>query len=280
MTDANSFPAAHSKWNDPLSANLVTMDGEQWRAIRTKLSPVFSAMSTRSVLSSLQVVGDDLMSYVDQFADNEETPLEIRDMFMRYISDAISSSILGVDTAALREDHHPLMNIGQRVFREHKPRDIYFFFLIVSYSKLLRSLRMRLLPADITEHFIKTMDEAIRVRVANNNDAAPRSDLLDLLVRIEQAGCLTDDETGEVRDKITHNQLLGHAFMVFVLGFITSRMALNYGLLELAQNPQIQDRLREEVLHTLPVGQEITYDNLESMVYLQQVVDGEREDEG
>lgn len=277
VRDFKTFPSAHSKWNDPLAANLMTMEGEQWRTIRTKLSPVFSAMSTRSVLASMQTVGEDLVSHVDQFV-NSENPLNVRDLFMRYMSDAISASMLGMDTAALREENHPLMDISELMFKARSRGEMLAFFFIVSYSRFMRLLPIRIFPAAISDYFIGIMDEAMRTRVANagaGNDAA-RNDLLDLLVRIEAAGCLTDDETGEVLDKITHNQLLGHAFMTFLLGFITSRVALNFGLYELAKNAEIQKRLREEIFTAIPEGQEITYDSLESMIYLQQVVDGEK----
>lgn len=275
VREFNTFPSAHGKWNDPLTTNLLTMEGEQWRTIRTKLSPVFSKMSMRSVLGSLQTVSDDLVTYIDQFADNHENPMNVRDVFMRYISDAISSSVLGMDTGALREDNHLLMSLGERMFRMNSSRDFKIFLFVVSYSKYLRYLPIRIFPASVSDYFIRIMDEAMRARVESND--ATKNDLLDLLVRIEKAGCLTDDETGEVLGKITHNQLLGHAFMTFVFGFITSRVTLNYCLYELAMNEEIQVRLREEVLAGIPLDQEITYEKLESLVFLQQVVDGKEE---
>lgn len=274
VRDFNTFPSVHHQWNDPLAANLITMEGEQWRTIRTKLSPVFSAMSMGTVLSHMAQVNADLVTFVDQFADNPATPIDVRDLFMRYISDAISSSIFGMHTAALRQENHPLMNIAHRMFKAFGGNNgVLLMYFIISYSYIIRRLPVRIFPADISNYFIEIMDEAMRARVASND--APRNDLLDLLVRIEQAGCLTDDETGEVLGTITHNQLLGHAFMTSLLGSITSRVALNFCLYELARRPEIQQRLREEVLRAIPVDQEVTYDALEGMPYLQQVVDGE-----
>lgn len=276
VKDMQAFPSAHGKWKDPLSTNLYTMEGEQWRTIRTKLSPVFSAMSTRTVLASLQTVNVDLLNYVDQFADNRETPLNVRDLFMRYITDAISSSVLGINTASLRQDNYPLMQIGERMFQSKSRHDILIFFFVVSYSSILKKLPISILPSDISDYFISIMDEAMGARMAS--DEPPKNDLLDFLVRMERAGCLTDDETGEVLGKITHNQLLGHAFLTYLMGFMTCRVTLNFGLYELAKNTEIQNKLREEILDNFPGDQEITYDALESMTYLQRVVDGKKGD--
>lgn len=274
VRDFQHFTTAHTDSGDKLTANIFTMEGEQWRTIRTKLSPVFSAMNTRTVLTSLRGVGADLVTYVDQFANNDQEaarPIHVRDLFMRFINDTISTSIFGLDTGALRNEQHPLMTIGERMFQVRNKREMLFTFFFASYFDILKYLPIPLLPTEISRYFIGSMDDAMRARA---DEAAPKSDLLDLLMRIERAGCLTDDETGEVLGKITHNQLLGHAFLTFVLGFMTSRVALNFALYEIAKSTEIQNKLREEILVAIPADQEVQYDALESITYLQQVVDG------
>lgn len=276
VRDFQHFTTAHTDSGDTLTANIFTMEGEQWRTIRTKLSPVFSAMNTRTVLTSLRDVSADLVTYVDQFANNDDQqaprPINVRDLFMRFINDTISTSIFGLDTGALRNEQHPLMTIGERMFQVRNKREMFFTFFFASYFDILKYLPIPLLPTEISKYFIGSMDEAMRARA---DEDAPKSDLLDLLMRIERAGCLTDDETGEVLGKITHNQLLGHAFLTFVLGFMTSRVALNFALYEIAKSEQIQTKLREDILAAIPADQEVQYDALESITYLQQVVDGE-----
>lgn len=50
---------------------------------------------------------------------------------------------------------------------------------------------------------------------------------------------------------------------------------MNYALYELAQQPDLQERLREEINEVLEQSNgEITYDNIKQMPYLQQVLDG------
>jgi cytochrome P450 family 6 len=58
-------------------------------------------------------------------------------------------------------------------------------------------------------------------------------------------------------------------------GFETSSTTLSFCLYELAVNPDIQTKLREEVDVTLEkLGGQITYDGVQSMKYLSQVIDG------
>lgn len=71
------------------------------------------------------------------------------------------------------------------------------------------------------------------------------------------------------------NEIINESFAFFIAGFETSSSTLNYALLELAQNPQIQDKLRNEIQATLKKhGNQITYDSIQEMKYLDQVVLG------
>jgi cytochrome P450 family 6 len=60
-------------------------------------------------------------------------------------------------------------------------------------------------------------------------------------------------------------------------GFETSSTTLSFCLYELAVNPDIQTKLREEIDVTLEkMGGKITYDGVQSMKYLGQVIDGKK----
>jgi cytochrome P450 family 6 len=68
--------------------------------------------------------------------------------------------------------------------------------------------------------------------------------------------------------------LASQAFIFFLAGFETSSTTLSFCLYELAVNPDIQTKLREEVDATLQKFTGITYDAVQSMTYLSQVIDG------
>jgi cytochrome P450 family 6 len=60
-------------------------------------------------------------------------------------------------------------------------------------------------------------------------------------------------------------------------GFETSSTTLSFCLYELAVNPDIQTKLREEIDVTLARTKgQITYDGVQSMKYLSQVIDGKK----
>jgi len=76
--------------------------------------------------------------------------------------------------------------------------------------------------------------------------------------------------------RVTHSLIASQAFIFFAAGFETSSTALSFCLLELAINPEIQQRLSIEIDTTLKKCKGlITYDAIQSMSYMDKVVDGE-----
>lgn len=65
------------------------------------------------------------------------------------------------------------------------------------------------------------------------------------------------------------------AFVFFVAGFETSSTTGTYCLYELAQHQDMQDKLREEINQVEKEHGGLTYEAINEMAYLHQVVQGE-----
>ena len=69
---------------------------------------------------------------------------------------------------------------------------------------------------------------------------------------------------------------MAQAFAFLAAGFETSATTLSFALYELALHPEIQHRLRAEILQVLNKHNgELTYDGIQEMSYLDRVVSGE-----
>jgi hypothetical protein len=76
--------------------------------------------------------------------------------------------------------------------------------------------------------------------------------------------------------EIEGDDLVGQAFQFLGAGFETSGSAMSYALYELALHPEIQNRLRAEVMQVLNKHNgQLTYDGIQEMAYLDMVVSGE-----
>ncbi|XP_020907526.1 taurochenodeoxycholic 6 alpha-hydroxylase isoform X1 [Exaiptasia diaphana] len=89
--------------------------------------------------------------------------------------------------------------------------------------------------------------------------AADHKDLLNLLLEMydEETGAGFDDE--ELRAQVFTFMLAGHE---------TTSTSLSWTLYELAKNPEIQDKIRQEIKGVLKEGEELTWTKLDQLEYL------------
>lgn len=74
--------------------------------------------------------------------------------------------------------------------------------------------------------------------------------------------------------------ITSQVFLFFVAGFETSSTTTSYALYELAKNPHTQEKLRKEIDTVLEkYGGNITYEAINEMQYLTQVIEGTYTDE-
>jgi cytochrome P450 family 6 len=87
------------------------------------------------------------------------------------------------------------------------------------------------------------------------------------------------DENGKIHCVISEfdgDLFVGQAFFFLIAGYETSGTTLSYALYELALHPEIQHRLRSEIMRVLNKHNgELTYDGIQEMSYLDRVVSGE-----
>lgn len=75
--------------------------------------------------------------------------------------------------------------------------------------------------------------------------------------------------------KMDEHEAISHAFSFFIEGSETSGNVLSFALYAMAKNPDIQQRLREEMLEVLERhNNELTFDAMQEMTYLDCVVHG------
>jgi len=90
-----------------------------------------------------------------------------------------------------------------------------------------------------------------------------KKDLLDFLMD------MYDEETGT---KMEDEELRAQVFTFMVAGHETTSVALAWTLYELAKNPLIQEKVRAEINTVLCEGDELTWDTVEELKYLENVI--------
>lgn len=129
---------------------------------------------------------------------------------------------------------------------------------------------MKMTPDHIEQFFLRIVKETVEFREKNN---IRRNDFMDQLIDLKN-NRLMKTETGE-STSLTIEEVTAQAYVFFNAGFETSSTTMGFALYELAQNEDIQQRLRDECNAVLAKNNgELTYESLKEMVYLNQVISG------
>ncbi|KAJ1520474.1 hypothetical protein ONE63_003600 [Megalurothrips usitatus] len=259
--------------NEPLTANLFTLEGQEWRTLRHKLTPTFTAARMRAMFPLVLACAEELVAVLRSEAVRAE-PVEMFELLARFTTDVIGSCAFGIQTNTLKDPDAEFRTMGRNAFSLSPVQGLFRFVAPQVLPYLRRVLPIRLVPQDIHDFFTKMFQNTVAYRQKNH---VVRHDFVDLLLQLKTKGKLNDqpdDEHQSVPDSgIDEDILPAQAFVFFLAGFETSSSTLANCLTELSQHPEVQERLREEVDRVLAAHDgKLSYDVMHEMTYMEQVL--------
>lgn len=178
----------------------------------------------------------------------------------------IGSCAFGIDCNTLLEDDlSDFRKYGELVFRETVFRMLRSL-IVFNFPKFASFFRMHVTKPEVSRFFLNLVKETVKSREASGE---VRKDFMQLLMGLKK---LRDDGSEE---GISMEELSAQAFIFFLAGFETSSTAGTFCMYELAENQEVQDKLRDEIRDVLGRhGGRATYEALQEMKYMHQVVEG------
>ncbi|XP_039490798.1 cytochrome P450 6a2-like [Drosophila santomea] len=260
----------HNGRDDPLTQHLFNLDGKKWKDMRQRLTPTFTSGKMKYMFPTMVKVSEEFVKVITEQvpAAHNGAVLEIKDLMARYTIDVIGNCAFGIECNTLRNPVSDFRTMGLKVFSNFRHGKLLTMFMF-SFPKLASRLRMRMLPEDVHQFFMRLVNDTIALREREN---FKRNDFMNLLIELKQKGRATLDN-GEVIEGMNIGELAAQVFVFYVAGFETSSATMSYCLYELAQNQGIQDRLRNEIQTVLEEHEgQLTYDAVKAMTYLNQVI--------
>ncbi|KAG6800701.1 cytochrome P450 6a14 [Apis mellifera caucasica] len=246
---------------EPLTQHLFLLEAERWRPMRMKLSPIFTSGKLKEMFSLIVESAGNLEKYLDEVIKKNEM-VECRDLAAKFTTDVIGSCAFGINTNSLLEEDSEFRRMGKKIFSPSLKLmigNICKVFFPSLYEVIGNIFTMK----DVDEFFINLVSDTMKYR--KDNDTV-RSDFINMLMQLK--------EHPEKMDNIelTDTLLTAQAVVFFIAGFETSSSTIAFGLYELAQNQEIQDKLREEIrkMHEKNKGI-LTYTDIKEMKYLDKV---------
>ncbi|XP_047110210.1 probable cytochrome P450 6a13 isoform X1 [Schistocerca piceifrons] len=261
--------------HDPLSAHLFNLGGPRWRALRTKLTPTFTSGKMKLMFPLMEACAREMVAALQPLADRGEV-VEMKEWNARFTTDVIGTCAFGIQCNSLRDPDSEFRRMGRGLFTS--PIRNLFNLVLVRIGYLLR---IKFLSPEHERFFMGAVRETVDYRKKNG---VVRNDFVNLLLQLQQKGQVDPDHDSPDKGKevshspdtdftLTDELLAAQCLVFFVAGFETSSTTMSFCIHELAVNPHIQDRLRDEVDSVLSKhGGQVTYEAVHEMSYLDMVV--------
>lgn len=254
---------------DPLSGHLFSLEGNEWRNMRTKLTPTFTSGKMKMMFNIVVEISNEMVKFLEKSCENGRE-LEMKDILSRFTSDVIGNVAFGLNINSMENPDSEFREIGRKFFNPSGLQLMKMVF-IGAFPKLAKKLDMILTPAEVSAFFLKSIEETVEHREKNGIE---RNDFLNLLINLKNHD-ISNPDSSEQMDKLTFNELAAQCFLFFLAGFETSSTTMTFCLYELAQNQEIQTKLREEIKANLQENEgQLNYESVMNLKYLQMVIDG------
>ncbi|KAH8267387.1 hypothetical protein KR026_007197, partial [Drosophila bipectinata] len=242
--------------------NLFFARSPEWKELRNKISPVFTSGKIKQMYPLMVKIGKDLENSADRLAGGS---VPIKNLCARFTTDLIATIAFGVEANALKNVKSEFFHHNQAIFAVTWSRAIDFT-IIFMLPALVSIARVKLFSKETTKFIRNTINYVLAER---ERTGVKRNDLVDILLALKREAETNPDQKNKYKDL---DYLVAQAAIFQTAGFETSSSTMTLTLYELVQNESIQDRLRQEIADYFGDEDHISYERIQEMPYLSQVV--------
>ncbi|XP_026324875.1 cytochrome P450 9e2-like [Hyposmocoma kahamanoa] len=277
--------------NDPLfGRNLVSLKGHEWKDMRSTLSPAFTSSKMKMMLPLMVEVGDRMIvSLKKKIKESEKDymDLDAKDLTTRYANDVIASCAFGLKVDSHMDENNQFYTMGKTA-SNFSFRQLLMFFVLMIVPKVADILKWNLFPEYVQRFFRTLVMDTMQNRELKQ---IIRPDMIHLLMEAKK-GKLTHDEKSsqdmdagfatveessvgqkEIKRVWSDDDLCAQAILFFIAGFETVSSAMSLLLYELAVNPDVQEKLYQEIRENEAKNNgKFDYNSIQNMVYMDMVV--------
>ncbi|XP_048349427.1 cytochrome P450 3A29-like isoform X4 [Sphaerodactylus townsendi] len=254
--------------NGDLDSALSLAKDEQWKRIRTVLSPTFTSGRLKEMFPIIIHNGEKLLRNVQKKAADDED-VAMKDFFGAYSMDVITSTSFSIDVDSMNNPDDPFIMHIKKFLKFSFFSPLLILLVIFPFIAIvLEKLNVTMVPASFLNFFRNAIQKIKRDR--QKNDHTNRVDFLQLMVDSQVSG--ENSEEAQLYKTLTDKEIVAQAMMFIFAGYEPTSSTLSFLSYSLATHPDVQQKLQEEIDEALPNQATPTYNAVLQMGYLDMVV--------
>lgn len=257
---------------------VINAKGEQWKYLRTILSPNFSAKKLKEMQPLVQAAVYNLERTCKNFSETGED-VDINRLFGCFTMDVIATTAFGVEVDSQKNPDNPFVKNATYLARRNRFASVFTIsFISRKFFKFLISTKV--LATRSGKFFYNLCEKILKDRKSDDNQS--RKDLLQMMIdqqkkivqeQPEKNGNAKNGEipipTNLVQRSLTDEEIIAQCSIFFLAGYETTATTLSFMAYLLAVNQDVQDKMYQE-MQTVIGKEKPDYTNVQKLTYFNQ----------
>ncbi|KAG7316188.1 hypothetical protein KOW79_021054 [Hemibagrus wyckioides] len=255
--------------NGPLYDALTIAEDEDWKRIRSVLSPSFTSGRLKEMFGIMKSHSRSLTENLQKVSERGESA-DIKEFFGAYSMDVVMSTAFGIDIDSLNNPKDPFVSNIKKLLKFDLLNPLLLTVALFPFiTPVLEKMDISIFPAAVTDFFYTSLQKIKSERLAQ--DHKKRVDFMQLMIDSQKSE--TDDLNIKESNKgLNDHEILSQSLVFIFAGYETSNKTLSFLFYNLASNPETMKKLQKEIDETFPNKAEVDHDTVINMDYLDAVL--------
>uniref|UniRef100_A0A1E1X6H2 Putative cytochrome n=1 Tax=Amblyomma aureolatum TaxID=187763 RepID=A0A1E1X6H2_9ACAR len=292
LFQAKRPPSPHNK-------GLLQLTASRWKEVRSVLTPSFTTNKLKMMSPGIISAVEKLVSKIDRKAQTGEE-FEAGEMYAALALDVICKSAMGIDYNLQDHPRHGFLVCCRMLFGCAFSVIAVLLTAFPGSAGLLKFINSRWLryQNNGVHPFLEVQEKCKRIVMQRQQDSSLRQkDLLQLMIDAKESrvdlGSVTSTQLTAAEDNeqelpngtvtegnlsifnkavLDDDDITQNAFVVLVAGFETTSNTMALVTHVMTHHPEVQERMREELLSVLGPDEPITYTTIQKLTYMNAVI--------
>lgn len=261
--------SSHNR-KEMLTRNMFFAHGDEWKVLRTNLTPLFSSVKLKNMFYLINNSADVLERLLEEELTTKPY-IDVRCLLSKYTVDIITACAFGISSETMKNNDKKktFTAVAVKLFDDQSGYRAVKNICRAIWPGLFYALGFKLWEDQVGEFFNNLITEEFRKR---EETKISRNEFVDLILTWKRSGdSLSNIKTGDkhiiVSIDVANELLVAQCLLIFGTDFETTSTSVSFLLYELAKNKIAQEKVIQEVDEYFAKHESLDFECINMMPY-------------